>query len=225
MLTLPSACACAFVCGGCGLSSALHAGPPASHHALTTIAASHRVVLMLASLEECGTADAHSTPGGHGLTMPRIADSIASAYLVGGGTGEASEIRVPLPREERALLGVAVLAGGRDVALDGAAAADQRHQVIEGESARADLAGAIVATPLGDAPLPPAALTKLARAGPLAPKSGAVRGGNEPLRRRHGLSTDARESERSSHSFMSQATCCSASLRCCAMVRARSPSR
>src|SRR5229473_2997550 len=64
MLTLPSTCACAFVCGGCGLSSALHAGPPASH----------RVVLMLASLEECGTADAHSTPGRHGLTMPRISD-------------------------------------------------------------------------------------------------------------------------------------------------------
>src|SRR5882672_5838340 len=76
MLTLPSACACAFVCGGCGLSSALHAGPPASHHVLTTIAASHRVVLMLASLEECGTADAHSTPGGRGLTMPRIADRL-----------------------------------------------------------------------------------------------------------------------------------------------------
>src|SRR6266571_2891929 len=76
MLTLSSARACAFVCGGCGLSSALHAGPPASHHALTTIAASHRVVLMLASLGECGTADAHSTPGRRGLTMPRIADRL-----------------------------------------------------------------------------------------------------------------------------------------------------
>src|SRR5712664_170891 len=125
MLTLPSTCACAFVCGGCGLSSALHAGPPASHHALITIAASHRVVLMLASLEECGTADAHSTPGRRGLTMPRISDR--REYLVGVGTGEASEIRVPLPRQERPLLDIAVLAGGRDVALDGAAAADQRH--------------------------------------------------------------------------------------------------
>src|SRR6267378_5819056 len=99
MLTLPSTGACAFVCGGCGLSSALHAGPPASHHTLTTIAASHRVVLMLASLEECGTADAHSTPGRRGLTMPRISDR--REYLVGVGTGEASEIRVPLPRQER----------------------------------------------------------------------------------------------------------------------------
>src|SRR5713101_6673901 len=269
MLTLPSTCACAFVCGGCGLSSALHAGPPASHHALTTIAASHRVVLMLASLEECGTADAHSTPERHGLTMPRISDrfdpggeraplllrvgsarlrlrltqrpgpphrswakerrwlstSVACAYLVGVGTGEASEIRVPLPRQERPLLDVAVLAGGRDVALDGAAAADQRHHVIEGEGARAHRAGAIVAPPVGNAPLPPAALAKLARAGPLAPEGGGVLDGNEALRGRHGFSTEARESERSSHSFMSQATCCSASLRCCAMVRARSPSR
>src|SRR5713226_980925 len=94
MLTLPSTCACAFVCGGCGLSSALHAGPPASHHALTTIAASHRVVLMLASLEECGTADAHSTPGGRGLTMPRIADRLvpggASAAYAQGWLGSPS---------------------------------------------------------------------------------------------------------------------------------------
>src|SRR5260370_12980299 len=135
MLPLPSACACAFVCGGCGLSSALHAGPPASHHALTTIAASHRVVLMLASLEECGTADAHSTPGGHGLTMPRIADSIASAYLVGVGTGEASEIRVPLPPAERALLGVAVLAGGRGRAPGREAARAQTPPLIQCASA------------------------------------------------------------------------------------------
>src|SRR6266849_2494066 len=85
MLILPSAFACAFVCGGCGLSSALHAGPPASHHALTTIAASHRVVLMLASLEECGTADAYSTPGRHGLTMPRISDRFDP-----GGSGRRS---------------------------------------------------------------------------------------------------------------------------------------
>src|SRR5947207_11894308 len=76
LLAFSAARACAFVCGGCGLSSALHAGPPASHHALTTIAASHRVVLMLASLGECGTADAHSTPGRRGLTMPRIADRL-----------------------------------------------------------------------------------------------------------------------------------------------------
>src|SRR6266567_3777423 len=212
MLTLSSARACAFVCGGCGLSSALHAGPPASHHALTTIAASHRVVLMLASLGECGTADAHSAP-------------IACAYLVGVGTGEANEIRVPLPRQERPLLDVAVLAGGRDVTLDGAAAADQRHHVIEGEGARAHRARAIVAPPVGNAPLPPAALAKLARAGSLAPEGGGVLDGNEPLCGRHGFSTEARESERSSHSFMSQATFCSASFRCCAMVRARSPSR
>src|ERR1700730_6750185 len=92
MLTLPSACACAFVCGGCGFLSAVHAGPPASHHALTTIAASHRVVLMLASLEECGTADAHSTPGRRGLTMPRIVDRLDP----GGGERRPSS-RPPPP--------------------------------------------------------------------------------------------------------------------------------
>src|SRR6266446_7040982 len=106
MLTLSSARTCAFVCGGCGLSSALHAGPPASHHALTTIAASHRVVLMLASLGECGTADAHSTPGRHGLTMPRIADrldpggserrSSPGPPPTARGRGSAVSIRLPL---------------------------------------------------------------------------------------------------------------------------------
>src|SRR2546427_4243271 len=93
MLTLSSARTCAFVCGGCGLSSALHAGPPASHHALTTIAASHRVVLMLASLGECGTADAHSTPGRHGLTMPRIADRLDP----GGSERRSSSGLAPRP--------------------------------------------------------------------------------------------------------------------------------
>src|SRR5712692_3952458 len=84
MLTLPSVCACAFA-GGCGgLSSAPHAVAPVSHHALTTIAMSHRVVLIRASLEECGTADAHSTPRGRGLTMPRIPDT-----LVPGGASAA----------------------------------------------------------------------------------------------------------------------------------------
>src|SRR2546426_7240610 len=76
MLTLPSVCACVFA-GGCGgLSSAPHAAAPAIHHALTTIAMSHRVVLIRASLEECDTADAHSTPRGRGLTMPRIPDRL-----------------------------------------------------------------------------------------------------------------------------------------------------
>src|SRR3989475_1284216 len=202
MLTLSSARACAFVCGGCGLSSALHAGPPASHHALTTIAASHRVVLMLASLGECAPADAHSTPGRHGLTMPRIGDRRKD--LVGVGTGEANEIRVPLPRQGRSLLDVAVLAGGRDVTLDGAAAADQRHHVIEGEGARAHRARAIVAPPVGNAPLPPAALAKLARAGPLAPGGGGGLEGDEPLCGRHGFSTEARESERRSEEHTSE---------------------
>src|SRR5438128_10301187 len=223
MLTLSSARACAFVCGGCGLSSALHAGPPASHHALTPISYIHIAFLMLASLGELGTAVATTTPERRGLTMPRIADRRKD--LVGVGTGEANEIRVPLPRQERSLLDVAVLAGGRDVTLDGAAAADQRHHVIEGEGARAHRARAIVAPPVGNAPLPPAALAKLARAGSLAPEGGGVLAGNEPLCGRHGFSTEARESERSSHSFMSQAALCAASFRCCARARARSPSR
>src|SRR3989442_3356686 len=112
MLALSSARACAFVCGGCGLSSALHAGPPASHHALTTIAASHRVVLMLASLEECGTADAHSTPGRRGLTMPRIADRLdpggASAAPPQGWLGSPSAAPHPAPRPPPPLVGEGV---------------------------------------------------------------------------------------------------------------------
>src|SRR5712692_191675 len=71
---------------------------------------SHRVVLIRASLEECGTADAHSTPRGRGLTMPRIPDT-----LVPGGERAPLLPRTPPPlggSERRSCSGLARLAFG-----------------------------------------------------------------------------------------------------------------
>src|SRR5262249_35600886 len=136
------------------------------------------------------------------------------------------ELLFPFPREERLLLVVAVLARRHRVAARRAASADQRHEVIHRERPRADGAPAVVAHAGGEPALPPPARAELpgARPLPLEHLIGHVR--REALRRRHesALTVDS-WSERSSHSFMSQATRSSVSFRDCAISRARWPSR
>src|SRR5262245_33370231 len=66
---------------------------------------------------------------------------------------------VPLPRKERLLLRVAILAGGHRVPTHGASAADQRDDVIHREGLGAHLPSAVVTGAYGDASPPPCALT------------------------------------------------------------------
>src|SRR5260370_41044933 len=132
--------------------------------------------------------------------MTIIRDS--GAYLLCGRSREACEIRLPLPRQEGLLRRVAVLAGGHDVGPHGPAPADQRHDVIERETAHADVTLAVVAATLRDPPLPPPALSKLARPRLLAPDPGGVALGHEPPGRGHAPPVaTARCPERPSHAF------------------------
>src|SRR5215467_13121209 len=156
------------------------------------------------------TAVTDSTPGRGGLTMPTIQDS--ATYLSRVRAIEALEVCVPLPGQERLLRVVAVLARGHHIAAHGATAPDQGHHVIESETMRSDLAPAVVTAAIRDTALPPSALPQLASHRLLAACALAL--GEEVPLSAH-ASSDAAESRResSSHSFMSQATCCSASLR------------
>src|SRR5215470_3898654 len=149
-----------------------------------------------------------SRPGG--LTMPTIQDGVT--YLLRVRAIEAPEVCVPLPGQERFFRVVAVLARGHHVAAHRATAPDQGHHVIESEAMRSDLALAVVAAAIRDTALPPSALPQLAGHRLLAARALAF--GKEAPLPAH-ASSDAAESRResSSHSFMSQATCCSASLR------------
>src|SRR5215472_9599944 len=142
------------------------------------------------------------------------------------GASPRLQILVPLPRQQRLLLRVAVLAGGNGVAAHGASAADQGHEVIHRERSRADLPLAVVADAGRDPPLPPRAGAQLARSRLLAFELGvADLGGEANVRRHDSPFTVESRSESSSHSFMSQATRSSVSLRAWAASRARPPSR
>src|SRR5260370_4281441 len=98
--------------------------------------------------------------------MRKFAD--AAAYLgVGGAIGRV-EVALPLPREEGLLLVVAFLARGHQVGADRAAAAHERHHVIEGQRLRAHVALTVVAA-AGRAPTaPPRSLAQGPRARLLA---------------------------------------------------------
>src|SRR5262249_10352766 len=148
-------------------------------------------------------------------------------FRLGGVGGSASgEIGLPLPRQQRLLLVVAVLARRHDVDSDGAPAADERYDVIESQRPRADRAAAVLAHAGGDAPPPPGALAERAGPSPLPADVVGVGLGNEATLSAHWSSlTDESCTDSSSHSFISHATRSSASLRDWAIWRARCPSR
>ena len=83
-------------------------------------------------------------------SMPRISDG--AVYLAVGGAVELIEVGLPLPGEERLLLGVAVLARGHHVGADRSAPADQRHHVIQGQRPGPHRAPAVVTDAGRDAP-------------------------------------------------------------------------
>src|SRR5215470_8805562 len=87
---------------------------------------------------------------------------------VGRGCVQPLEVRLPLERDQRLLVRVALLAGGHDVAARRSTAAAERHLMIHRQRAMADAALAVVADAVGDPPLPPRALPKLARLRALA---------------------------------------------------------
>src|SRR5581483_1712841 len=163
--------------------------------------------------------------GGQLWTIPDGGD--VSAVRLGGSRGvERVEVGLPFPREHRLLLVVAVLAGGHHVGANGATSAHQRHHVIERQRARADLARAVVAAAGRDAAAPPRGLPQGPGAGPLAPEGIVVHLADVAVvGHRDSPDTSERRTERSSHSFISQATRSSVSRRAWAMPRARSPSR
>src|SRR2546425_1176555 len=72
-------------------------------------------------------------------------------------------MRLPLERDQRLLVRVAVLAGGKDVAARRSAAAAERNAMVHRQRAVPDRAVAVVAHALGDAPLPPLTLAQLPR--------------------------------------------------------------
>src|SRR5438445_3783724 len=152
--------------------------------------------------------------------------SDGAAYLGVGGAIERVEVGLPLPREQRLLLVVALLASGHHVDADRAAAAHERHDVIEGQGLRAHVAPTVVAAAGRDPPAPPRSLAQGSRARLLAAKGIVVHlphvavVAHDPS-----AETADRRTDRSSHSFMSHATRSSVSRRAWAMSRARSPSR
>ena len=156
--------------------------------------------------------------------MPTILDS--GAYLLGVRPGETEEVGVPLPWEQGLLRCIAILAGRHDIAADRLASANQRHDVVERKASRTDVAPAVVTAAIGDPSLPPSGPAKLARERLFTPEARRVALWHEPVRHAHVPSVAAAScSDSSSHSFMSHATFCSASLRAWAISRARSPSR
>src|SRR5512147_1389301 len=156
--------------------------------------------------------------------MRTISDG--EAYLGFGGGVEGVQVGLPLPREQRLFLVVAFLARGHHVRPDRAAAAHQRHDVVEDERLGAHLALAVVAATGRDPPPPPRRLAQGSRARLLATEGVVV---DLPhvavLAHCASPETADRRSDSSSHSFMSQATRSSVSRRAWAMSRARSPSR
>src|SRR6266849_6080186 len=161
---------------------------------------------------------------GRARSMPTISDG--RMYLVVGGGVERVEVGLPLPDEQRLLPGIAVLAGGHHVGADRAAAPHQRDHVIERQGLRADRAPAVVAEARRDAPPPPRGLAELARPRLLAAQGVVVHLARVAIvAHRSSPATVESRSDSSSHSFMSQATRSSVSLRDWAMSRAFCPSR
>src|SRR5512144_1844484 len=156
--------------------------------------------------------------------MRTISDG--EAYLGFGGAIEGVEVGLPLPREQRLLSVVAVLAGRHHVGPDRAPSAHERHDVVEGQRLGAHLAPAVVAATGRDPPSPPRRLAQGSRARLLAAEGVVV---DLPhvavLAHCASPETAARRSDSPSHSFMSHATRSSVSRRAWAMSRARSPSR
>src|SRR4029077_16390402 len=97
--------------------------------------------------------------------MRTISDG--AAYLGVGGAIERVEVGLPLPREEGLLLVVALLARGHQVGADRAAAAHERHHVIEGQRLRAHVALTVVAAAGRDPAAPPPRLGPGPRAAPV----------------------------------------------------------
>src|SRR5262249_2140186 len=106
------------------------------------------------------------------------------------------------------------LARWHRVAAYGASTADQRDDVVHREGLRADLTGAVVTRPGGDPSTPPGSLAQRSSLRLLAAQSVVVSLGYEPraVHQTSSLRTESR-SDSSSHSFMSQATRSSVSLR------------
>src|SRR4026209_2137738 len=205
-----------------GLSSAI-AAPPVRHQIATATTPSQRVTMSAPPrIEMKSVTRLHA--GARDRSMPRISDG--AVYLAVRGRLELIEVGLPLPGEQRLLPGVAVLARGHHVGADRAAAAHERHDVIEGQRLGAHRASAVVAETGRDTPTPPRSLTQLARADLLATERVVVDLSHVAVLA-HRSSPDTVDNRRdsSSHSFMSQATRSSVSLRAWAMSRARWPSR
>src|SRR5215470_4179963 len=224
MLTLPSLEAGDFASlRACFVSDA--STPPAAPapHIIAATATIHLNVVIRASRESVHCWRRFDS-GRDGLTMPTIRDS--GAYLLGFGRGDTLEIHFPLPRQHGFLRRVALLAGGNDIAANRSPATNQRHHMVEREASRANRPVAIVTAAVGNPPLPPSRLAQLARKRLLASDARRLAPRHVALPCGHAPSVAAPScSDSSSHSFMSQATFCSASLRACAISRARSPSR
>src|SRR5262249_42349190 len=123
---------------------------------------------------------------GHRRVYPE--SDVASGACAGSAVPVASprpEILIPFPGQQRLLLRVAVLAGGNDVALHGASAANQRHEMIHRERARAHRSLAVVTEARRDPALPPRARPERAGAVLLAAKLGLGDLGHETRRGRH----------------------------------------
>src|SRR5262249_59866764 len=110
---------------------------------------------------------------------------------VGRGGVQPLEVRLPLERDQRLLVRVALLARRHDVAARRAAAAAERHLVIHRERAVSDAPPAVVADAVGDTALPPRALPQLARLRALAAQDVGIDGRVELTHARPAPSTAA----------------------------------
>ena len=96
---------------------------------------------------------------------------------------EPFQITFPLHGQQALFGGVARFAGRHHIAFGAFAAARHRHDVIHGQLPRRGFATAVMADPLGAAPLPPLGLAQLAGLMTLAPLSFLVR---QEIERVHG---------------------------------------
>src|SRR5713226_2383581 len=106
----------------------------------------------------CSRAAPFNAPGG-GASMSNVRYGPASLL---GDTAERRQILLPLDGQERLLAGVAILAGGNDVAANATTTAAERHDVVHGEGARADAPPTVVADAGRELTLPPATRAELA---------------------------------------------------------------
>src|SRR5436309_4655744 len=200
------------------------AAPAPTHHTASPSTPIHRTVFMVSSLprdellktirpREGRTINAQNQT--HRYVSPRRrADRIARIESVAPGVSARPQILLPLPRQERLLLRVAVLASGDHVPAHGAPPADQRHEMVHREGLGAHLPLAVVTDARRDPPLPPRAPAQLAGARPLTPEVRVGDIGREARSRHHASSLTAESrSDSSSHSLSSQATRSSVSLR------------